>query len=253
MYPYIYIILPSYMVMASIGGFIVICYLYFQIEKYNIQFMQLLLYLTCCIIGAFIGSKILFAITQLPWLINNFSLKNLILIIPQSGFVFYGGLFGVIFTIIFLTRKDKELRDKIFKMSVPAMPLFHTFGRIGCFLAGCCYGKKLSTPIIIQGIELTNFPVQLLEAFLELIIFIALTVINNKKPNSDILCIYLITYAIVRFFDEFLRGDEIRGILFGLSTAQWISLTILLYYLIKKVQDKKSPIYGKKIKLEEMN
>ena len=95
-------------------------------------------------LGAIVGSKIVFAVTQIPWLIENFSLTNLIMLIPQSGFVFYGGLFGTIFTLLFMTRRDAILRKKVFNVAVPAMPLFHAFGRVGCFLTGCCYGKELS-------------------------------------------------------------------------------------------------------------
>ena len=238
MYPYIHIILPSYMVMALIGGFFAVCFIFSRIDKYEILFTDFIKMFLLCMIGGVVGSKVLFAITQIPWLI-----KHMILLIPQSGFVFYGGLFGVIFTLMFLTRNDADMRKKVFEISVPAMPLFHAFGRIGCFLAGCCYGKKLSTPIVIGTIEFARIPVQIIESMAEFILFIVLFILSKKNRDIDLLRIYLVIYAVIRFADEFLRGDKIRGIYGGVSTAQWISLIILFVYGFEYIKGR----YSKKV------
>lgn len=244
MYPYIHIILPSYMVMALIGGFFAVCFIFSRIDKYEILFTDFIKMFLLCMIGGVVGSKVLFAITQIPWLIKHFSIENMILLIPQSGFVFYGGLFGVIFTLMFLTRNDADMRKKVFEISVPAMPLFHAFGRIGCFLAGCCYGKKLSTPIVIGTIEFARIPVQIIESMAEFILFIVLFILSKKNRDIDLLRIYLVIYAVIRFADEFLRGDKIRGIYGGVSTAQWISLIILFVYGFEYIKGR----YSKKSK-----
>lgn len=243
MYPYIHIILPSYMVMALIGGFFAVCFIFSRIDKYAILFTDFIKMFLLCMIGGVVGSKVLFAITQIPWLIKHFSIENMILLIPQSGFVFYGGLFGVIFTLMFLTRNDADMRKKVFEISVPAMPLFHAFGRIGCFLAGCCYGKKLSTPIVIGTIEFARIPVQIIESMAEFILFIVLFILSKKNRDIDLLRIYLVIYAVIRFADEFLRGDKIRGIYGGVSTAQWISLIILFVYGFEYIKGR----YSKKV------
>lgn len=243
MYPYIHIILPSYMVMALIGGFFAVCFIFSRIDKYEILFTDFIKMFLLCMIGGVVGSKVLFAITQIPWLIKHFSIENMILLIPQSGFVFYGGLFGVIFTLMFLTRNDADMRKKVFEISVPAMPLFHAFGRIGCFLAGCCYGKKLSTPIVIGTIEFARIPVQIIESMAEFILFIVLFILSKKNRDIDLLRIYLVIYAVIRFADEFLRGDKIRGIYVGVSTAQWISLIILFVYGFEYIKER----YSKKV------
>ena len=243
MYPYIHIILPSYMVMALIGGFFAVCFIFSRIDKYEILFTDFIKMFLLCMIGGVVGSKVLFAITQIPWLIKHFSIENMILLIPQSGFVFYGGLFGVIFTLMFFTRNDADMRKKVFEISVPAMPLFHAFGRIGCFLAGCCYGKKLSTPIVIGTIEFARIPVQIIESMAEFILFIVLFILSKKNRDIDLLRIYLVIYAVIRFADEFLRGDKIRGIYGGVSTAQWISLIILFVYGFEYIKGR----YSKKV------
>ena len=104
-----------------------------------------------------------------------------------------------------------------------------------CFLAGCCYGKKLNKIFSVLNVEIDTFPVQLIEALLELFIFLILCVAENYKKDINLLEIYLLLYAIVRFTLEFFRGDDIRGMFYGLSTSQWISMVIILFYLIKKI------------------
>lgn len=193
-----------------------------------------------CVLGGIVGSKLLFALTQLNWLFHNFSVENMILLIPQSGFVFYGGLFGVFLTLLFFTRKDRDLRNRIFRMAVPAMPLFHAFGRIGCFLTGCCYGKTLKKSLMICGIELTRIPVQLIEALAEFILFAVLIMLDRRKEKVDLLKVYLLSYAVIRFIDDFFEADEIRGIYWSLSTAQWISVIIIGTYLFSSVKSKKA-------------
>jgi phosphatidylglycerol:prolipoprotein diacylglycerol transferase len=226
--------------MAYIGGFAALCIIFFRLDKYQISFTSFLKMFFFCVLGGIVGSKILFAVTQISWLIENFSWQNLLLLIPQSGFVFYGGLFGVISVLMIMTRTDADLRKRVFTLAVPAMPLFHAIGRIGCFLTGCCYGKNLSSPLVIGLMEFTKIPVQLIESFAEFVLFFVIIMIDKKKTDADLLRIYLVTYAVIRFADEFLRGDEIRGIYFGISTAQWISIIILAVYLIKFIGNRET-------------
>ncbi len=240
MYPYIHIVLPSYTVMALLGGFLAMGFVFFRLERFSVEFTAFIKLLVVSVVGGFFGAKMLFALTRISWLVSNFSLKNLLLLIPQSGLVFYGGLFGVIFTLCFFTRKDKEYHKKVFRMIVPSMPLFHAFGRIGCFLSGCCYGKLLLVPLKIGGLTFTHIPTQLLECLAESLLFVLILIIDkrNKDNDIDLLKIYLVLYACIRFADEFLRGDVVRGIYFGLSTSQWISIFILLFYLVSALKIK---------------
>lgn len=235
MYPYIHLIIPSYALMALIGGIVAICYVYFNSEKEGVLFTDLLKTMLYGGIGLFLGSKLLFVITQIPWLVANFSIKNLLLLFPQSGYVFYGGLFGFIFALHIMSKGQAEFRRKLFSLIVPAFPLFHAFGRIGCFLTGCCYGKKLSSSLFVMNIEIDRIPVQLIEAMLEAVIFLVLCVVKKKKAEINLLAVYLNTYAILRFCLEFLRGDETRGIFGVLSTSQYISLFIVIFYVGKVV------------------
>lgn len=234
MCPYIQITLPSYGVLAFIGAFAALLFLYFRLERFNIAFTQFLKLVALCAVGCVLGSKLMYALTQVPWLIENFSAKNLLMLIPNSGYVFYGGLLGVILTIYLYAKKDPDLRGRIYRMVVPAFPLFHGFGRVGCFMAGCCYGVKLITPTELFGIfTLDRLPVQLIEAGFEFLLFAVLLFCEKKQAKTDTLQIYLVTYAIFRFCIEFFRGDAIRGFFLGFSTAQWVSLAIIICYVYR--------------------
>lgn len=238
---YIQITLPSYGVLAFIGGFIALLFIYFRLDRFQVAFTQLLKIFALCLIGCVLGSKILYAVTQMPWLVEHFSFENLLMLVPRSGYVFYGGLLGVILAIRMYTRKNQELRSLVYRMVTPAFPLFHGFGRIGCFMAGCCYGIPLSAPMTVFGmLTFDRLPVQIFEATFEFILFVALLVLEKKKPQVDTLKVYLLAYAVFRFTIEFFRGDAVRGFFLGLSTAQWVSLGIAAYYLLRRFRKQKA-------------
>ena len=120
-------------------------------------------------------------------------------------------------------------------IAAPAIPLFHAFGRIGCFLGGCCYGIPWEGGITYtralspEANGVARFPVQLLESALLFALFLLLAALFRRGAlRGRLLALYLAVYAVLRFLLEFLRGDAIRGVYFGLSTSQWISLAILL-------------------------
>lgn len=78
MCPYIQITLPSYGVLAFIGGFIALLFIYLRLDRFQVAFTQLLKIFALCLIGCVLGSKILYAVTQIPWLVEHFSFENLL-------------------------------------------------------------------------------------------------------------------------------------------------------------------------------
>jgi len=151
------------------------------------------------------------------------------------GGVFGGWLYTRLFRLDFWKHAD---------LMIPFLPLAHGFGRVGCFCAGCCYGRAAaeSDPEWLQSLAVvyTNaigapndgvarYPVQLFEAcFLILILFPIMLVYSRKerRPGMNV-GLYLIIYGIFRFVNEYLRADDIRGIFGGVSTSQWISLMLV--------------------------
>ncbi|MBR3624144.1 MAG: prolipoprotein diacylglyceryl transferase [Selenomonadaceae bacterium] len=233
MYPYIHITLPSYGVMAFLGVFAALCFLYFRFEKYNLAFNDFIKLFLLCGFTCFFFSKLLYFLVMLfsPEFEKS---ENILVLFIQSGYVFYGGLFGVLFGVWCYQKKyPKTNLHLLHHMITPALPLFHGFGRIGCQLAGCCYGAPLENPIVFFGVLKMNlFPTQLLEALYEFFLFVALYFIG-RKYNGDLLRIYLVCYAVFRFFIEFFRADPDRGIWLGFSTAQWISCAIVIFYVVR--------------------
>lgn len=229
MYPYMYFILPSYVVMAFIGGFFAILLLYIRLSKFAIEFSDFMKLFLICGISAFVGARLLFIMTQLAELFRAFSLHALMVLIFQGGLVYYGGLFGVLSGLRIFALKTKKYRSTdLYNLVVPAIPLFHGFGRIGCFMSGCCYGRELKNIWNLGSyMQFMRIPTQLIEAAFEFLLFAFLLFVEKKAKN--LLGIYLISYGCFRFIIEFYRGDTIRGIYGGLSTAQWISLIVLLY------------------------
>ena len=155
-------------------------------------------------------------------------------ILIEDGLVYYGGLLGGIATAILLVKRFKLNMALFCEAVVPCIPLGHMFGRIGCGCAGCCYGIPYRgigaiRVVTFDGLaSISLFPVQFLEAFLNLLLFIALLLYTRKfHTGFQTLILYLIPYGVIRFFLEFLRGDVIRGTFCGLSTAQWISIALL--------------------------
>ena len=152
------------------------------------------------------------------------------------GLAFYGGLLGGLPGAglgAYLTKA--RLSDYVLPM-LPGLPLAHAFGRVGCFLGGCCYGIELQSG--------ARFPVQLLEAALLLGIFAALLLYGRgSRPAAKTAGLYFLLYGLCRFGDEFLRGDEIRGFIGFFSVSQWISLFLIAAgcALLKAKASKKRP------------
>lgn len=213
-------------------------FLYFREDCLNIQFKDFILEIAFMAAGVAIGSKFLFILTKIPDMIDNFSVKYVIVTIITSGFVFYGGLFGAIIGMLFFSKCKKihfkELADTV----APGFPLFHMWGRIGCFFAGCCYGKKADWGFALESEpDVLRIPIQLIESFFLFLIFLSLLIIERRfQKHYNLLYLYLLLYSIIRIGTECFRGDAIRGTWMGISTSQWISLLLILYLLILRVQ-----------------
>lgn len=172
----------------------------------------------------------------------------------QSGIVYYGGLLAVIASFELICKKREKVYNRTARDALAVViPLFHVWGRIGCFSSGCCYGIEVKSPIsVVYTISKHNglftnerIPVQLIEAAIEFLIFLLLLGMYLKGNSSKkLLHIYLLLYALVRFWLEFLRGDIVRGEYGGITTSQWISIGIVLYICMNTIFRKENKNYG---------
>ncbi len=192
------------------------------------------------LISALLGAKLLLLIVD--W--DHYSQDPLTLI--RSGGVFYGGLIAAVVTSIFFIYKHRLPVWKICDIMAPSIALGHAIGRLGCFSAGCCYGKPTTLPWGIMftdpyAREITGVPLgiglhptQLYDAGAETLIFLFLILLALKKRfDGQIFWAYVATYSTARFIIEFFRGD-MRGFVFAesLSTSQFISIIMLAMAVI---------------------
>lgn len=200
------------------------------------------LFIVCGVVGLFslVGAKLLLFIVS-PNLTSQWG---------DAGGVFYGGVLGGILALVGLKKFTDIPLEAFGRFMVPLCALFHAFGRLGCLLTGCCYGIETGGHLFIEyhhSLIAPNhthlFPVQGIEAVGELLIFGVLLYLSYGKKWSSMTCLltYGVCYGLLRFILEFFRGDVYRGIYFGLSLSQWISLTLLfgigLWFLNRRRSD----------------
>ena len=255
--------LSSYGIMALIGIFVCGFFVCRQAKKRCYNDTDFIIFLLISAIGIMLGGHILYGITKFDLIIkllsdwskyvNSFESFISCMGTIFGGSVFYGGLLGGMAAGIIYGKIKKLDMDNYADIIAPIVPLFHCFGRIGCFLGGCCYGIESEFGFTVHDNELipsingvNRFPVQLLEAACNLALFFVLWYLLRKgKMKGKIFPLYLIIYAVIRFLDEFLRGDTYRGFLFGLSTSQIISIIVfvgaIIYLVVKKCKTARNP------------
>ncbi|MGN0317062.1 MAG: prolipoprotein diacylglyceryl transferase [Lachnospira sp.] len=221
-------------------------------------------------ITGFLGAKLLFIIVNFKDFI-----KSPMDVLGSSGFVVYGGIiFGVFFGWLY-TRIKKLSFFEYFDLVMPEIALAQGFGRIGCFLAGCCYGRETDSLFGVvfpagsmapAGVKL--IPTQLISAAGDFLNMAVLMIVahyfsysmyklrsesDDEKVRAkalsgkhlvagDIGSLYLIIYGVGRFLIEFLRNDH-RGEVGIFSTSQFISLFIVaigvgLMFLVRRIQSR---------------
>src|SRR5207245_2716245 len=154
----------------------------------------------------------------------------------QPGLVFYGGLVGGAAGAWAYCRLYKISLLRFADCAAPGLALGHALGRVGCFFAGCCYGRPVapSFPLAIVRDGVPRHPVQLYEAAGLMLLGLVLST-SAPRPPGRLVTLYLIGYAVLRLFSEALRGDdEARGFVIGhvISTSQAIAIAILLGALV---------------------
>ncbi len=188
------------------------------------------------IISALIGAKLMLLLVDFQYFRAN---PGELLSLARSGGVFYGGLvFAVIVSIWHIRRHGLPLWTTM-DVFAPGIALGHVVGRLGCLMAGCCYGKPTDLPWAITftdpvaaanvgtPLNIPLHPTQLYEAGAELLILgLLLAAERRGRPfPGRTFWGYMLAYAVSRFIIEFYRGDP-RGAILDMSTSQFFSLVI---------------------------
>jgi phosphatidylglycerol:prolipoprotein diacylglycerol transferase len=189
------------------------------------------------IVSALIGAKLLLLIVDH----KQFSTPRDLLGLARSGGVFYGGLIAAVVVALIYLRRHKLPLWTTTDVFAPGIALGHVVGRMGCLLAGCCFGRPTSVPWAVTfrdpaaavnvgtplGIPL--HPTQLYEAAAELLIlaFLLLWERRGRPFPGRTFWSYMLLYGVSRFIIEFYRGDP-RGMVFdALSTSQFVSVILV--------------------------
>ncbi len=175
------------------------------------------------VIGGVLGAKIPVWVMNFHQIIANWPNLDFIF----SGRTIIGGLIGGTLSVI-LTRHYLKIKEKKGNIFVPSIGIAIFFGRIGCFLRGCCYGTACDLPWSVNmGDNIMRHPTQLYEAIFGLIVFVATIKLDKTKIKPGLLFqIFLISYFTFRFLIEFLRTDT--KIFIGLTLAQVVAIIVIL-------------------------
>lgn len=245
MHPYLSIgslSLPAYGVLCALGILVSCLMTLFRARRFGIRADRALFVYTAALVFGLLGASFTYMlITYSPRELFSMLRRGTFLQEYQPGYVFYGGFLLGAAAAILSARLLKTPVRALSRALLPSLPFAHALGRVGCFLAGCCYGREarwLPGVVYPENLEWVGapagiplVPVQLIEAALLLLIGLLL-LRRARNPRANLLCDYIRLYAPVRFFMEFLRGDAIRGAFLFLSTSQWISLALFALTLL---------------------
>lgn len=241
MYPYIYIPgldveLPTYGLCALLGALTALIVCMKQRKKTILSEDNILDGFIFALLFGLLGAKILYLIKDPPiFPLMWDDIKEIL----TTGLVFYGGLIGGIGGLALAALKTKKPFLTFTDTIVPAFCFAHAWGRIGCLLAGCCYGVEMEGFLCIQLGGTERLAVQLMEAVFLVLLGLGLSLIRRRKLRRGTLTgLYMVLYAVWRFTIEFWRDDD-RGFVGALSTSQFLGIFIfaagiLILFMAKK-------------------
>ncbi len=240
------ITLYSYGVFIACGAILGVVYAGYQSKKqFNTKIETIQMLFILIVVAAVVGGKF-FIIFEDPKLY--LSDPSLLFKSFSNGFVFYGSLLFTIPTILIFFRKNKLPVLPMFDILAVTVCILHVFGRLGCFMAGCCHGKPhdglfsvtFTDPICAaEPLNTPLYPTQLFESLMLLSILGVILIVKRRKQfDGQLFMIYLMLYAIGRSVLEVFRGDLKRGFLIDnvLSNSQFISILVFsgaLFFYIK--------------------
>jgi phosphatidylglycerol:prolipoprotein diacylglycerol transferase len=247
----------TYGFMMAVGVACGLWFVYFQGKRQGLEAPKLLDMAFYTILVSLIGAKLVLLAGHFSYYMKN---PSELISFARTGGVFQGGLaFGLVFALWYM-RKHKIPTWKVADIIVPALALGHGFGRIGCFMAGCCYGRACDAPwgVVFRDEYASNLtgiqtgiplhPTQLYEAILNFTNFLILFVILKKKRfDGQVFSFYIINYSIIRYVVEFYRGDHPDKAYVFQNPSPYLSMSLpqlfciigivgggLLYFILKR-------------------
>jgi phosphatidylglycerol---prolipoprotein diacylglyceryl transferase len=189
------------------------------------------------IVSALLGAKLMLLIVE--WDTYSRSRADLLTLVRSAG-VFYGGLIAAVAVALFYLWRHRMPIWSVTDVFAPGIALGHVVGRLGCFFAGCCFGRQTTVAWAVTfhseyaarnvgtPINVPLHPTQLYEAAAELVI-LGLLLVTERRGRAfpgRTFWSYMLFYGVSRFIIEFYRGDS-RGMVGMFSTSQFVSLLIV--------------------------
>ena len=239
----------GYGLMIGIGFIAAYLMTEFRARKYRMNTDIVFTLFISSVVFGLLGAKVLYYLTILDRVIKDPG----VILHEMEGFVFYVVIIGGVLAGYVVCRIKKEKFWQYFDLIAPAIALAQGFGRIGCLLAGCCYGKETDSPLSITfhtsdfaPNDVALIPTQIYSSILDFLNCIVLCLIARyaKKERTVSGC-YLIFYSTGRFILEFFRGDLERGSVGVLSTSQFISIFIFAAGIVVLLTGKKKALVMK--------
>lgn len=263
--------IAGYGVMLALGMIVGVAIAIWRGKKVGVSSEQIMDLAFWGVIAGIAGGRITYIFTT-GW--QDFLQHPFAVLFARAGLVFLGGLIGAVAVLIIIVWRRKQNFWLIADVLAPSVAIGHAIGRIGCYLAGCCFGTvcpsdshfgflgirfpattslgesqsfsdQLQQGLVKIGDLWTRpvWPTQLLESAGNFLIFILLMILwRRRRFNGEILLIYVALYSVLRFLIEFLRGDFERGFVGPLSTSQFISVLCLvavaaIFPFLRRTQD----------------
>lgn len=181
------------------------------------------------LIASIVGARLFYVFTSHKMFLSD---PLEILRVWNGGLVFYGGFIGALVTAVVYIKKKKISPWKTVDILTPSLALGYCIARLGCFSAGCCYGKAsdlpwavtFTNPDSLAPLGIPLHPTQLYSSLINLLIFSFLWFFRSRKKfDGQLFWIYVLLYGVTRSFIEILRGDFRGPPVFGmLSISQTI-------------------------------
>jgi phosphatidylglycerol:prolipoprotein diacylglycerol transferase len=189
-------------------------------------------------VAAFVGGKLFFFLQAPAYYAAH---PDETLELSGSGFVFYGSFLFAVPTIYWLIRRGGFPVPQMFDVAAVCTGLLHGFGKLGCLLAGCCFGKPseagwwtLTFTHPDSAAHPLHAPLYATQVYDALLIFGCLGLVLWLKARSRcagrLFLVYAMCYSVGRFFTEQYRGDIERGFVLDglLSHSQAIAIGVIL-------------------------
>lgn len=225
-----------FIALAVLAGMLVSRY---EAKKLGIDADKVVDVIFYVVIAAIVGSRLLYVLTNLEIFL---SAPLEVFKIWNGGLVFYGGFIGAAGVVIIYLKIHKLPLGKMADIAALALPLGHSLGRIGCFFAGCCYGKVCHQPwgVIFRHpdslapLYVQLHPTQLYSSASNFFIFLIIFTLRRfKQYDGQMFWIYFAIYGINRSVIEMFRGDDRGAMVFDiLSISQTIGLSSALFAIM---------------------